>query len=134
MLPQEHRDPFDHEPGIKKMMTDSGSPRSKCKFPDYTFVLKKIDDLPDEGGSMLLAWHVCSCFSHGLSWATAGLIPQSNREQIGPTLHRYELSPNYQLVASITATVARTIERAHCLFAVRRTSRPHDIKFEFTRP
>ncbi len=133
MLPEEHRDQFDHEPGIKKMVTDSGSPRGKCKFPDYTSLLKKIDDLPGEGGSLLLAWRVCSGFSHGLNWATSGLIPQSNKVQIGDTLHRVEVSPNYQLVSSLTKTIVRTIERADCLFTVRRTTRPHDIRFEFTR-
>lgn len=115
------------------MVADSGSPRGKCKFPDYTPLLRNIDDLPDEGGSMLLAWRVCSGFSHGLSWATAGLIPQSNKEQIGPSLHRFESSPNYQLVSTFTATIVRTIERADCLFEVRRTRRPHDIKVQFTK-
>ncbi|WP_235624359.1 hypothetical protein, partial [Mycobacteroides abscessus] len=116
MMPEELRDPFDHEPGIKQMVTDSGSPRGKCKFPDYTSVLKSVDDLPREGKSMLLAWRVCSGFSHGLSWATTGLMPQSNREQIGPTLHRAETSPNYQLVSSLVGTAVRTVERADCLF------------------
>ncbi|WP_072713666.1 hypothetical protein [Rhodococcus rhodnii] len=133
MLPEEYRDPFDHEPGIEKMVADSGSSRDKCKFPGYTSVLKKIDDLPDEGGSMLLTWRICSGFSHGLSWATTGLIPQSNKEQIGPTLHRAETAPNYELVSSLTTTVVRTIERADCLFAVRRTSRPHNVKLTFSR-
>ncbi|MFD5329794.1 hypothetical protein [Streptomyces sp. NPDC127092] len=133
MLPEDLRDPFDHEPGIRQMVTDSGSPRGKCKFPDYTSVLKKIDDLPDEGGSMLLAWRVCSGFSHGLSWATAGLIPQSNREQTGATLHRAEISPNYQLVSFTVKTAVRTIERADCLFKVRQTARPHEIKFGLRR-
>lgn len=132
MLPEEFRDPFDHEPGIKRMVTDSGSPRGKCKFPDYTPLLTKIDDLPGRGASMLLAWRVCSGFSHGLSWATSGLIPQSNREQIGQTLHRAEVSPNHQLVSSLVNTAVRTIERADCLFQVRRTTRPHQIKFGFT--
>lgn len=133
MLPEDLRDPFDHEPGIRQMVADSGSPRGKCKFPDYTSVLKKIDDFPNEGGSMLLAWRVCSGFSHGLSWATSGLVPQSNREQIGATLHRVEISPNYQLVSSIVETAVRTIERADCLFKIRRTTRPHEIKIGFTR-
>jgi hypothetical protein len=66
-----------------------------------------------------------------LSWATTGLIPQSNREQIGPTLHRFEPSPNYQLVATLVNTAVRTIERANCLFEVRRSDRPHDITFQF---
>lgn len=131
MLPEEFRDPFDHEPGIKRMVTASGSPRKKCKFPDYTPLLKEIDDLPGRGASLLLAWRVCSGFAHGLSWATTGLIPQSNREQIGPTLHRFEASPNYQLVATLVNTAVRTIERANCLFEVRRTNRPHDITFKF---
>lgn len=87
MLPEHLRDPFDHEPGITQMVRDSGSPRGKCKFPDFTSVMKKVDDLPGEGASMLLAWRVCSGFSHGLTWATAGLMPQSNCEQVGPTLH-----------------------------------------------
>ena len=133
MLPAEFRDSFDHEPGINRMVTASGSPRKKCKFPDFTPMLKEIDDLPGEGASLLLAWRVCSGFSHGLSWATTGLIPQSNREQIGPTLHRFEASPNYQLVATLVNTAVRTIERADCLFQVRRTTRPHEITFEFTR-
>ncbi|MDV6267757.1 hypothetical protein [Rhodococcus globerulus] len=133
MLPEEFRDPFDHEPGIGKMVTDSGSPRGKCKFPDYTSVLKKIDDLPDEAGSMLLGWRVCSGFSHGLSWATTGLMPELNREQIGTSVHRVETSANYQLVSSIVNTAVRTIERADCLFTVRQTARPHEIKFNFTR-
>jgi len=133
MLPEDLRDPLDHEPGVKQMVTDSGSSRGKCKFPDYTSVLKKVDDLPGEGASMLLAWRVCSGFSHGLSWATTGLMPQSNREQIGPTLHRAETSPNYQLVSSLVRTAVRTIERADCLFEVRRTRRPHEIRFNFTR-
>jgi hypothetical protein len=133
MLPDEFRDSFDHEPGIKRMVTASGSPRKKCKFPDYTNLLKGIDDVPGQGASLLLAWRVCSGFSHGLSWATTGLIPQSNRQQIGPTLHQFEASPNYQLVATLVNTAARTIERAHCLFEVRRTTRPHDITFGFTR-
>jgi len=133
MLPRQLRDPFDHEPGIKKMVEDSGSPRGKCKFPDYSTVLRTIDDLPGEGASMLLAWRVCSGFSHGLSWATTGLIPQSNREQIGPTLHRAEATPNYQLVSSLLRTAVRTIELADCFFEVRRTARPHHIQFAFTR-
>ncbi|MGH3726301.1 MAG: hypothetical protein ACRDUS_19520 [Mycobacterium sp.] len=133
MMPEHLRDPFDHEPGIKQMVRDSGSPRGKCKVPDYTSLMKKVDDLPGEGASMLLAWRVCSGFSHGLSWATTGLMPQSNREQIGPTLHRVETAPNYQLVSSLTGTAVRTIERAHCLFEVRRTTRPHGIRFNFNR-
>jgi hypothetical protein len=133
MLPEEFRDAFDHEPGIKQMVTDSGSPRGKCKFPDYTSVLRMVDDLPGEGASMLLAWRVCSGFSHGLSWATTGLMPQSNREQIGPTLHRAETSPNYQLTSTIVRTAVRSIERADCLFEVRRAARPHKIAFNFTR-
>jgi hypothetical protein len=131
MLPREFRDQFDHEPGIKRMVTASGSQRKKCKFPDYTPLLKEIDDLPGRGASLLLAWRVCSGFAHGLSWATTGLIPQSNREQIGPTLHRFEPSPNYQLVATLVNTAVRTIERANCLFEVRRSDRPHDITFQF---
>lgn len=133
MLPANYRDSFDHEPGIKKMIIDSSSPRGKCKFPDYTTLLKNIDDLPDEGGSLLLAWRVCSGFSHGLSWATTGLIPQTNKVQIGPTLHSFESSPNYQLVSIFAATVTRTIERADCLFEVRRVKRPHSIKVNVTR-
>lgn len=133
MLPEEFRDDFDHEPGIRRMVTASGSPRGKCKFPDYTSVIRAVDDLPGEGASMLLAWRVCSGFSHGLSWATAGLMPQSNHEMIGPTLRRVETSPNYQLVSTVARTAVRTIERADCLFAVRRTMRPHTITFNFTR-
>jgi hypothetical protein len=133
MLPEQYRDPFDHEPGIKKMIQESGSPRGKCKFPDYTAVFKTIDDLPGEGASMLLAWRVCSGFSHGLTWATTGLIQQTNRAQVGPTLHRFDGTPNYQLVATMVRTAVRTIELADCYFQVRRTARPHDITFEFTR-
>ncbi|WP_308290060.1 hypothetical protein [Mycolicibacterium sp. PAM1] len=133
MVPEQYRDPFDHEPGIKKMVQESGSPRGKCKFPDYTAVFKTIDDLPGEAASMLLAWRVCSGFSHGLTWATTGLIPQTNRAQVGPTLHRFEGAPNYQLVATMVRTAVRAIELADCYFQVRRTTRPHDITFEFTR-
>lgn len=134
MLPKELRDTFDHAPGIAKMISDSGSPRGKCKFPNYTSVLKKIDDLAGEPGSIYLSWKVCSGFSHGTSWATAGLIPQSNPERIGPTLHRAEISPNYQLVSSQVGVPIRTIERAHCLFQVRRTNRPHQITYQFCPP
>ena len=82
---------------------------------------------------MLLAWRVCSGFSHGLSWATTGLMPQSNREQVGPTLLRAETTPNYQLTSTIVRTAVRSIERADCLFEVRRAGRPHTIAFNFTR-
>lgn len=133
MLPEALRDPFDHKPGINRMVADSGSPRGKCKFPGYTSVMRTIDDLPGEGASMLLAWRVCSAFSHGLDWATTGLMPRWDSRQIGPTLHRAQTSPNYQMVSSIVRTVVRTIERADCLFAVRRTARPHEITFNFTR-
>ncbi|WP_430332747.1 hypothetical protein [Rhodococcus sp. ACT016] len=130
MLPEDLRDPFDHEPGIKQMVTDSGSPRRKCKFPDYTSVMKAIDDFAGDGGSVYLSWKVCSGFSHGSTWATVGLIPQTNRVQVGPTVHRAEVSPSYQLVLGQVGTAIRTIERAHCLFQVRRTSRPHSITYE----
>jgi len=133
MVPEQYRDPFDHEPGIRKMIQESGSPRGKCKFPDYTAVFKAIDYLPGEGASMLLAWRVCSGLSHGLTWATTGLIPQTNRAQVGPTLHRFAGAPNYQLVATMVRTAVRAIELADCYFQVRRTTRPHDITFEFTR-
>lgn len=131
MLPEDLRDPLDHEPGINQMITDSGSPRRRCKFPDYTMVTKTIDDLPGEGGSVYLSWKVCSGFSHGMTWATTGLIPQSNRVQVGPSLHRAEISPNYQLVAAQVLTAVRTIEHAHCLFEVRRIGRPHSVTYEF---
>lgn len=131
MVPERFRDPFDHEPGITAMVRASGSPRKKCKFPVYTTLLEKIDDLPGRGASLLLAWRVCSGFAHGLSWATTGLIPQSNREQIGPTVHQFEASPNYQLVATLVNTAVRTVERAHCLFQVRRITRPHNVTFGF---
>jgi Protein similar to CwfJ C-terminus 1 len=52
--------------------------------------------------------------------------------QIGPSLHRVQASPNYQLVATLTSTAVRTIERADCLFHVRRTTRPHRIKYVFS--
>lgn len=133
MVPEQYRDPFDHEPGIRKMVQESGSPRGICKFPGYTAVLKTVDDLPGEGASMLLAWRVCSGFSHGLAWATTGLIPQSNRGQVGPTLYRFEGTPNYQMVATMVRTAVRAIELADCYVQVRRTARPHDIRFEFTR-
>lgn len=132
MIPEQYRDPFDHEPGIKKMVRDSGSPRGKCKFPDYTGVFRTIDDLPGDGASMLLLWRVCSGFSHGLTWATIGLIPQSNRSQVGDTLHRFESSPNYQMVETVVRTAVRAIELADCYFQVRRIARPHDIRFEFS--
>jgi hypothetical protein len=60
-------------------------------------------------------------------------LEQSNREQIGPTLHRAETSPNYQLTSTIVRTAVRSIERADCLFEVRRTARPHEITFNLTR-
>ncbi|WP_233282375.1 hypothetical protein [Prescottella equi] len=130
MLPDNLRDSFDHEPGIRQMVSDSGSPRRKCKFPDYTSVMKAIDDFAGEGGSVYLSWKVCSGFSHGATWATVGLIPQANRLQVGPTLHRAEMSPSYQLVLAQVGTAMRTVERAHALFQVRRTSRPHNIRCE----
>ncbi|MGW3282878.1 hypothetical protein [Nocardia rhamnosiphila] len=130
MLPESFRDPFDHEPGIKKMVAAVGSPRKKCKFPDYTNVMRGIDDFPKDSASMLLAWRVCSGMSHGTDWAALSLLPQSNRQQIGPTLHRAEITPNYQVVASLTGTAVRTIERAHCYFEIRRTARPHSIRME----
>lgn len=121
MIPEEFRDTFDHNPGIKRMVADSGSPRGKCKMPDMTSMLREIEDLPGDPGSLLLAWRVASGVAHGLSWATVGLLPGTNREQIGPTLHRFEAAPNYQLVSNLTSTAVRTIERAHCWFEVRRT-------------
>lgn len=127
MLPEDLRDPFDHGPGINKMVTDSGSPRRKCKFPDYTSVMKAIDDFAGEGGSVYLSWKLCSGFSHGSTWATMGLMHQANRVQIGPTLHRVELSPSYDLVSAQVGTAIRTVERAHSLFQIRRTGRPHKI-------
>jgi hypothetical protein len=71
MLPEELRDPYDHEPGIKRMVTASRSPRRKCKFPDYTSLLKEIDNLPGQGASLLLAWRVCS----GSRMASVGRRP-----------------------------------------------------------
>ncbi|WP_280373891.1 hypothetical protein [Nocardia wallacei] len=130
MLPEQYRDPFDHEPGITKMIADVGSPRKKCKFPDYTSVIRRIDDFPNDGASMVLAWRLCSGMSHGTDWAALSLIPQTNRQQIGPTLHRAEITPNYQIVSSLTGTAVRTIERAHCLFEIRRTTRPHSIRMQ----
>lgn len=131
IVPEEFRDPFDHQPGIDRMVKDVGSPKRKCKFPDYTNVMKEVDDFPAVGGSMLLAWRVCSGMSHGTDWAAISLIPQSNRTQIGPTLHQAEIVPNYQLVSTLTKTMVRTIERAHCLFEIRRTARPHTLQMHF---
>jgi hypothetical protein len=134
MLPEEFRHDFDQEAGVKRMVTDSGSPLGKCKLPDYTSVMRAVDDLPGEGASML-SWrggHV-SVFPMASAGPTTGLRPQSNREQIRPTLHRVETFPNYGLVSMIVGTAVRTIERADCLFGVRRTARPHTISFDFTR-
>lgn len=131
--PESDGEDSDRDAGIKQMVVDSGSPRGKCKFPDYTPLLKGIDDLAGEPASLLLAWRVASGFSHGLSWATVGLMPTLSSERIGPTLHRAETSSNYRLVSNLSGTAVRTIERAHLWFEIRRTVEYQSYRPLFTR-
>lgn len=132
MLPPEFRDTFDHESAIHQMVADAGVKRGTCKFPNNTSLMRQLDDFPDNNRSLLLTYCICSGFSHGFGWATVGLAAVVSQEQLSPT-HAYMLAkPNHELLFKLVNSCVRTIQRAHVLFEIRRTTRLHSIRIQTT--
>lgn len=127
LLPAEFRDNFDHEPGITSMVKAIGVQRKKCRFPDYTALVRDIDDFPGEGHSLFLVWKVCAGVSHGMTWSLNSTTSELSRVEVADGAFIAQREPAYGLLASFVGTAVRTIERASVLFDVRRTARPHSM-------
>lgn len=127
LLPDELRDNYDHEPGITSMVKAIGVQRRKCRFPDYTSVVREIDDLPGESHSLFLVWKVCAGVSHGMTWSLNSTTTELSRVEVAEGAYIAHREPAYGLLVSFVGTAVRTIERASVLFKIRCTARPHKI-------
>ncbi|WP_156399573.1 hypothetical protein [Rhodococcus sp. Leaf278] len=99
----------------------------------YENLIASIDDLPNEPGSLLTAWRVCSGVSHAKTWA---MLTVTSEIESGDLYEHGRVSgrvPNLELFLAHLRVARRTVQHAWVYYQIRTTPRPHSItlKLEF---